>query len=92
MKKEVELLTKKRIFMRFLDANKARRLFLNEFNKRNITYGIFGIHSFFKRTDHKPEDFVTNAFMWNESENGLKYWIDMHHKWEEICSLIFKYK
>jgi len=85
-----ELLTKRRIFMRFLQYHGLREEFVKEFKNDNISYPEPLIIT--KFTDiNKCDQFIIGAFNFGTSKLGLDKWFEIHLKWKEICKQIFKY-
>lgn len=47
-----------------------------------------GLNFSAKRKVGAPREFIFRAFYWRDTEEGYKYWEDLHLQWVKVCDAI----
>ena len=71
------MISRKKLFIHFLKQNNAYEQFMFNLNSRKGYF--FTPKKFFNYTF--DEDFVSNAFNWDDSLQGYGYWDELEDKW-----------
>lgn len=71
------MISRKKLFIKFLKDNKAYETFMFNLNSKKGFF--FTPKKFFNNTFY--EDFVSNAFAWAETKEGYDYWDELEDKW-----------
>ena len=67
-------------FIEFLAENKAYRQFMH-----NLAYVERGAFSWDDYAYEVPaEDWVCDAFFWDQGKESFKFWLALHEKWQKI--------
>lgn len=88
---------KLRIFIRFLKKHKAYHKYLsncfsnNGYNVRSNVNNQLTVNDFIKYELENRCLFINTAFLWDETNEGYKFWYKIFNEWEKIRLLFNKY-
>ena len=79
-----------KIFIRFLKKHKAYNQFFancfsdNGWRTRNRYPTKNTVTNFLNNEFNKGSQIITKSFVWDETEEGWEYWLEICNKWDEI--------
>ena len=76
------------VFLEFLRAHSAKTRYLNNIRAMNPGLGIVTTDDMYPRLLYRyfVEDWVTEAFTWEQTPEGRVYWANISRAWEEYCN------
>lgn len=88
---------KLQIFIRFLKKHKAYHKFLsncfsnNGYSVRSNSKNQMTVNDFMKNELKNRCLFINKAFIWDDTNEGYRFWYTIFNEWEKIRFLINKY-
>lgn len=88
---------KLKIFIRFLKKHKAYHKFLsncfsnNGYTARMNSRNQMTVNDFIKDELKNRCLFINKAFVWDETNEGYRFWYTISNEWEKIRNIINKY-